>query len=60
MSYHTNPSVITLRSGIDNIIDKLENKNIPLNIFSFGSGIDTNWVNGEKELKEYFYFPTSQ
>ena len=50
MAYHSNPSVITLRSGIDNIIDKLENKNIPLDIFSFGTGIDTNWVNGKKSL----------
>ena len=50
MAYHSNPSVITLRSGIDNIIDRLEKKNIPLNIFSFGSKINTNWVNGEKEF----------
>ena len=50
MAYHSNPSVITLRAGIDNIVDKLENKNIPLDIFSFGSDIDTNWVNGEKEF----------
>ena len=50
MAYHSTPSVITLRSGIDNIIDKLENKNIPINIFSFGSSVDTNWVNGKKEF----------
>ena len=50
MAYHSNPSVITLRAGIENIVDKLENKNIPLDIFAFGSDIDTNWVNGEKEF----------
>ena len=52
MSYHSNPSVGTLRSGIDYIINKLNKKNIPLNIFSFGSDLDTNWVNSKKDFKD--------
>ena len=52
MSYHSNPSVRTLKTGIDDIINKLEKKNIPLNIYSFGSGLDTSWINGEKVFED--------
>ena len=52
MSYHSNLSSNSLSSGIDDIIDRLEKKNIPLDIYNFGSKIDTNWNNGEDLFNE--------
>ena len=36
MSYHANPSVSSLQSGIDDIIARIE-KDIQLNIIDYGS-----------------------
>ena len=52
MSYHSNLSSNSLSSGIDDIIDRLEKKKIPLDIYNFGSKIDTNWNNGEDLFNE--------
>ena len=52
MSYHSKPSVGSLVSGIDELITRLDKKSIPLNIFDFGSKIDTNWHNGEKNFED--------
>ena len=52
MSYHSKPSVGSLVSGINELITRLDKKSIPLNIFDFGSKIDTNWYNGEKKFED--------
>ena len=52
MSYHSNLSSTSLLSGIDDIIDRLEKKKIPLDIYNFGSKIDTNWNNSEDLFNE--------
>ena len=52
MSYHSNLSSNSLSSGINDIIDRLEKKKIPLDIYNFGSKIDTNWNNGEDLFNE--------
>ena len=52
MSYHSNLSVNSLSSGIDDIISKLEKKDMPFGIYNFGSKIDTNWNSGEKIFNE--------
>ncbi|MFL2982977.1 MAG: hypothetical protein ACJZ12_01125 [Candidatus Neomarinimicrobiota bacterium] len=48
MSYHANPSISSLQSGIEDIITRLEQKDIPLNIFGYGSELDTVWSRGEE------------
>ena len=50
MSYHANPSVSSLQSGIDDIIARIEQKDIQLNIIDYGSKLDTAWLRGEKEF----------
>ncbi len=52
MSYHSNPSVGSLISGVDEIIGKLKKKMIDTKIFGFGSTLDTNWVYGEKKMQD--------
>ena len=52
MSHHSNYSVSTLASGIDEIIDKIKKKNIRVNIFGFGTDIDTLWNGGDKSFKD--------
>ena len=50
MSYHSNPSINSLLTGIDDIIDRLNKKGVPIKIYDFGTKIDTNWVEGEKNI----------
>lgn len=52
MSYHSQPSVGSLISEIDAIIERIEDKNIPLKIFGFGTVLDTNWIFGNKNIQE--------
>ncbi|MBL50572.1 MAG: hypothetical protein CMG57_01285 [Candidatus Marinimicrobia bacterium] len=52
MSYHSQPSVGALISEIDAIIERIEDKNIPLKIFGFGTVLDTNWIFGNKKIQE--------
>ena len=52
MSHHSNYSVSTLASGIDEIIDKIKKKSIHVNIFGFGTDIDTLWNGGDKSFKD--------
>ncbi len=52
MSHHSNYSVSTLSSGIDEIIDEVKKKNIPVNTFGFGTDIDTLWSEGDKTFKD--------
>ena len=52
MSHHSNYSVSTLASGIDEIIDKIKKKSIHVNIFGFGTDIDTLWNDGDKSFKD--------
>jgi len=52
MAYHKNPSVGSLVSGIDEIIDKLNSKMVKTKIYGFGSKLDTNWIYGEKNIQD--------
>ena len=52
MSHHSNYSVSTLASGIDEIIDKIKKKSIRVNTFGFGTDIDTLWNEGDKNFKD--------
>jgi len=52
MSYHSKPSVGSLVSGIDELVNKLDKKSIPFKVFDFGSRIDTNWYNGDKNFAD--------
>ena len=52
MSYHSNPSINSLLTGIDDIIDRLNKKGVPIKIYDFGTKIDTNWVEGEKNIND--------
>jgi len=52
MSYHTNPAVGSLLSGIDEILNKFKNKKIGLKIFGFGSSLDTNWIDQGRIIQD--------
>ena len=52
MSYHTNPSLGSLNSGIDYIIDKFKDKNVEIKTFGFGESLDSNWINSERLIKD--------
>ena len=52
MSYHSSPSINSLLSGIDEMINRLNKKDIPLKIYNFGTEIDTNWVLGQKNIND--------
>ena len=44
MSYHSSPSTNSLLLGIDDIINKLNKKNVPVKIYNFGTEVDTNGI----------------
>ena len=48
MSYHSSPSTNSLLLGIDDIITRLNKKDVPVKIYNFGTEIDTNWVLGKE------------
>ena len=50
MSYHTNPSIGSLLSGLDEILIKLKNKKVGVKTYGFGSSLDTNWINNGRVL----------
>tara|TARA_Y100001968_G_scaffold330894_1_gene383940 strand:- start:1067 stop:3025 length:1959 start_codon:yes stop_codon:yes gene_type:complete len=50
MAYHSKPSLGSLISGIDQIINKINEKKINSTIFRFGTDLDTNWIYGEKKF----------
>ncbi|HJM11618.1 MAG TPA: hypothetical protein QF484_00395 [Candidatus Marinimicrobia bacterium] len=52
MSYHSQPSVGSLLSGIDEIIEKINKKSIPIKIYGFGTNMDTSWVYGDKKIQD--------
>jgi len=52
MSNHSNHSVASLSSGIDEITNQLNKKNILFNTFGFGTDIDTNWSDGDRKFQD--------
>jgi len=52
MSYHAQPSLGSFISGTEKIIDRIKEKNISLNIYGFGEDLDTNWISGNKLIKD--------
>ena len=52
MSYHSQPSVGSFISGIDEIIEKINKKPIPVKIYGFGTDLDTSWVYGDKKIQD--------
>ncbi|MAM42797.1 MAG: hypothetical protein CMF93_00530 [Candidatus Marinimicrobia bacterium] len=52
MSYHLQPSVGSFISGIDEIIEKINKKPIPVKIYGFGTDLDTSWVYGDKKIQD--------
>jgi len=52
MSYHSSPSTNSLLPGIDDIINRLKKKDVPIKIYNFGTKIDTNWVLGERNIND--------
>ncbi|MEL1223978.1 MAG: hypothetical protein VW522_06985, partial [Candidatus Neomarinimicrobiota bacterium] len=52
MSYHSSPSTNSLLPGIDDIISRLNKKDVPFKIYNFGTEIDTNWVLGKRNIND--------
>ena len=52
MSYHTNPSVGSLLSGIDEILNKLNSKMVKIKIYGFGSSLDTSWIDSGRLIRD--------
>ncbi|MBI88894.1 MAG: hypothetical protein CMG60_02305 [Candidatus Marinimicrobia bacterium] len=52
MAYHSYPSISSLISGIDELIHKLSKKQIPLNIYGFGTNLDTSLAINNTEFKD--------
>ncbi len=52
MSYHTSPSIGSLLSGLDEFLNKLNNKKVSVKTFGFGSSLDTNWINNGRLIKD--------
>jgi len=52
MSYHSHPSVGSFVAGIDEMIEKINKKPIPIKIYGFGTDMDTSWVYGEKNIQD--------
>ncbi|MBT3838580.1 MAG: hypothetical protein HOB40_04600 [Candidatus Marinimicrobia bacterium] len=52
MSYHSHPSVGSFISGIDMLIDRINEKNVNLKVIGFGSNLDTTWALGDKKIAE--------
>ncbi len=52
MAYHSKPSSVALVSGIDNLINLINRKEIQNNIYSFGSSLDTSWFSGAKKFSQ--------
>lgn len=52
MAYHLQPSVGSYISGIKTILEKLNNKGITFNTYSFGSKLDTTWNIKDQEIKD--------
>ena len=52
MSYHSSPSINSLLLGIDNIINRLYEKDVPVKIYNFGTEIDTNLILGQSNIND--------
>jgi len=52
MSYHSSPSTNSLLLGINDIINRLNKKNVPLKIYNFGTEIDTNGILGQSNIND--------
>jgi len=52
MSYHSHPSVGSFVAGIDEMIEKINKKPIPIKIYGFGTDMDTSWVYGDKNIQD--------
>ena len=52
MSYHSSPSTNSLLLGIDDIINRLNKKNVPLKVYNFGTEIDTNGILGQSNIND--------
>ena len=52
MSYHSSPSKNSLIPGIDDIIKRLNKKEVPIKIYNFGTEIDTNWVLAQRNIND--------
>ena len=52
MSYHTQPSIGSLISGVDQIVDQIRQKKAEVNIIGFGNDLDTSWAVGDKMVTD--------
>ena len=52
MSYHSHPSVGSFVAGIDEMIEKINKKPIPIKIYGFRTDMDTSWVYGDKNIQD--------
>ena len=52
MSYHSSPSTNSLLLGIDDIINRLNKKNVPIKIYNFGTEIDTNGILEQSNIND--------
>ena len=50
MINHSRPSLGTLQTGIDQVINKLNERKIKHRVFGFGVDLDTNWVRNGKNF----------
>ena len=42
MSYHSSPSINSLLLGMDDIIKRINKRDVPVKIYTFGTEVDTN------------------
>ena len=52
MSYHSQPSVGSLVSGVEQIVKRLHQNNIELKVIGFGNDLDTSWSVGNNKITD--------
>ena len=52
MSYHSQPSVGSLVSGVDQLIKRIRENRAGFNIIGFGNDLDTTWIFGDKNISD--------
>lgn len=52
MSYHNQTSVGSLVSGVDQIIDQIQQNKASVNVFGFGNNLDSTWTIGNKKVSD--------
>ena len=52
MTYHTHPSVGTLVTGIDKLLERIKQRDISYSVLGFGNDLDTSLLQGDKSISD--------